>query len=343
MKKGIIMEIDDQFLTMLTPDGEFVRTRNLSSTYEIGQEIEFVPIEQENRKQKLLQSMFLNKKGLAAVIACIFMIFSFLFPSYENNKVYAYMSIDINPSIELGMNKKYQVISLHSYNVEGDKIVEKLHNWKRKDVYIVTGEIMNEIKKQGYIRNDDELLIATVFREENKQEQALFLQEKITEIKQAAQSDHLNLIILEATEEERESATEEGLTIGKYKEQQVEKGAQEQKKQGKMKEKEEQHEKVKEKPVSPQNNRDSKTPYGQLKKQENANNQRMQQEQEKNQQKKEQKNQRANNQNNQAKAKKNHHPSEQRNNNKQNGNKGKENKEQNGAQNKHSNKKKEKE
>ena len=44
MKKGIIMEVHKRFLTFLTPQGEFLRARNLKENYQIGQEIVFFPI-----------------------------------------------------------------------------------------------------------------------------------------------------------------------------------------------------------------------------------------------------------------------------------------------------------
>ena len=44
MKKGIVMEIDDAFLTLLTPEGEFLHARRQNQPYLIGEEIHFFPI-----------------------------------------------------------------------------------------------------------------------------------------------------------------------------------------------------------------------------------------------------------------------------------------------------------
>ena len=43
------MEINKRFLTVLTPEGEFLRARNLKENYQIGQEIDFFPLEQRKR------------------------------------------------------------------------------------------------------------------------------------------------------------------------------------------------------------------------------------------------------------------------------------------------------
>ncbi|MCL6572409.1 MAG: anti-sigma factor domain-containing protein, partial [Bacillus sp. (in: Bacteria)] len=44
MKKGIVMDINDTFLTLLTPEGEFLRTKKQDHPYTIGEEIHFHPI-----------------------------------------------------------------------------------------------------------------------------------------------------------------------------------------------------------------------------------------------------------------------------------------------------------
>jgi hypothetical protein len=41
MKQGIIMEIDDEFLTLMTPEGEFLHARRQNQPYAIGEEIHF--------------------------------------------------------------------------------------------------------------------------------------------------------------------------------------------------------------------------------------------------------------------------------------------------------------
>lgn len=50
----------------------------------------------------------------------------------QNEKVYAYMSIDINPSLELGVNENLKVVELTPYNKEGRAIIEEIHGWKKR-------------------------------------------------------------------------------------------------------------------------------------------------------------------------------------------------------------------
>ena len=146
------------------------------------------------------------------------LVFLSIIPFYENNQVYAYMSIDINPSIELGVNKNYEVIELIPYNEDGKKVINQLDNWKQKDVHDVAREIIHEIKTQGYMKKNHEVVIATVYEEETIDEDETRWNEEIEEIQAVLQNENLDLIVVEGTHEDRKKAKEKGLTTGLYKE-----------------------------------------------------------------------------------------------------------------------------
>ena len=223
MKKGIIMEINKRFLTILTPDGEFLRARNLNKDVQIGQEIDFFPVEQNRMSNLLSFSRFKPRKGrfvISTALALVLLMISIL-PSQLNNQVYAYMSIDINPSIELGVNKKDQVIEMIPYNQDGEKIVSRLKNWKHEDVKNVLSDIFNEISNQGYLKENHEVVLSTVFVKEDSKERAIHLQKEmakdLNEMKEFMQNEDLDVTVVNGTSEDRKEAIEQGLTTGLYK------------------------------------------------------------------------------------------------------------------------------
>ncbi|WHY63216.1 anti-sigma factor domain-containing protein [Cytobacillus firmus] len=219
MKTGIIMEINERFLTLLTPEGEFLRARKQDRAYAIGQEIAFFPIELKDGKlsRPLLIFRLSRGKGLmAAAFALMLAIVSFL-PFLQNDEVYAYMSIDVNPSIELGVNQEYQVVELIPYNEEGKIIIQNIKNWKKNSIHEVADKILLQIKKQGYLKENNEIVIAAVYTEQIKEADE-HIQKELADIKQAAQKEQLEVTLLEASEEEREAAIEKGLSAGIYKE-----------------------------------------------------------------------------------------------------------------------------
>jgi Anti-sigma factor N-terminus len=210
VKSGIIMEINRRFLTVLTPNGEFLHVRRQDQLYQVGQEINFSTKELE--KKVVPFSMPIK----VALTACAFvLVFISIIPVYQANQVYAYMSIDVNPSIELGMNENLKIVELIPYNKDGEKIVNMLSNWKRKDIDEVTLAIMNEINEQGYTKKNHEVVVSTVFvKDQHKDNNKL--QKEIKVIEKEIAKENLNVILVEASPKEREKAKEKGITTGIY-------------------------------------------------------------------------------------------------------------------------------
>jgi hypothetical protein len=216
MKKGIIMEINDTCLTLLTPDGQFLQARKPEHPYTLGEEVLFKPI-----SQKRLAHHFFGYKQLSIAAAAMFVIIGSLIPVYENDKAYAYMSIDVNPSIELGINKNMQVVKLKAFNSDGQKIISHIGEWEKKSVTEFTQDVLKEMKNEGYLNDHHSMVISTV-RTENPEEQTdKQLTEKIDQIKEIAKENSLKVTALNGTEKEMEKAHQLGLTTGKYKEAQI--------------------------------------------------------------------------------------------------------------------------
>ncbi|MEH7344075.1 anti-sigma factor domain-containing protein [Bacillus sp. JJ1532] len=225
MKTGIIMEINERFLTLLTPEGEFLRAAKLNRQYEIGQEIDFYPLSIDNTNNRTLFTLFSTLKAKAIIAAAIVIILvgTSVFTFNGNNEVYAYMSIDSNSSIELAINDKFQVIDILPYNEKGEQIVKHIHDWKKKDIQDITGQIIKEIINQGYAKNNYEIVIATVNTKKDNKALETKLNEEITEIKENIQKEKLDVKVMDASPNDRKEAKEKGLSIGSYKETQLKK------------------------------------------------------------------------------------------------------------------------
>ena len=218
------MEVHKRFLTILTPQGEFLRARNLKENYQIGQEIDFFPIEQRKISKRLSFSLFQPYKGkllVSTALALMLLMISIL-PFKQNNHVYAYLSIDINPSLELGVNKNCQVIELIPYNEDGEKIVSLLHDWEKKDIEDVTSEIMDVIQSQGYLKENHEVILSTVYVNTDKQDRNKHIEKEIEQeldkVKEIVQQEDLEVTVVIGTQKDRKEAMEKGLTTGLYKE-----------------------------------------------------------------------------------------------------------------------------
>lgn len=227
MKKGIIMEINERFLTMLTPEGEFLQAKKQEHYYEIGQEIYFSPI-QEAEKEKLWSfSIFSGLKGksfaaMAMAVALIIAIVSFI-PFHNQNQVYAYMSIDVNPSIEIGINDQLKVIELTAYNESGKQVIETIEDWENKSLNDVTGQLLTAIKEQGYLAAQKDVVIGTVHTGKIIETSEEKLDRSIKKLEENIKQDEVKIISVEATTEDRELAKESGVTVGQFVKEKTEK------------------------------------------------------------------------------------------------------------------------
>jgi hypothetical protein len=210
MKKGIVMDIDDKFLTLLTPDGQFLRAKKQKRTCVLGEEITFTPF------TKLKPTIGI--KSLAVAAAVLLILLGSLLPLHQNNQAYAYMSIDANPSIELAINKKMQVVKLTPYNQDGKKIAAKIAVWEKKDVAAIFQTIIKEMKKQGYLKKNHTVIISAVRAENPEEKTDIQLKKNIKEIKDMVKEINVKPVVINGSEKDLEKAHQEGITTGKYRE-----------------------------------------------------------------------------------------------------------------------------
>lgn len=216
MKRGVILEIDSRFLTLLTPDGEFLRSRKVKDQYEIGEEIDFFPVNEYVKEKKSIFRFNKLRAGIASTMAAALLFFS-IFTLNDGNEVYAYMTIDINPSIEAGVDKKLRVVSLEAYNSEGEEVVNNLEEWLNEPIDSVTEAIIQESKDSGYYKEGAEVLLTTVIVEEDKDEPvAKELTESVQTIVEASKEEDVIVTAVNSTPEDRKNAIKQGISTGKY-------------------------------------------------------------------------------------------------------------------------------
>ncbi|KMJ58234.1 hypothetical protein AB685_10000 [Bacillus sp. LL01] len=216
MKKGIVLEVHDEHVTILTPEGEFLKSRKQKGQIDLGEEIVFFPLHRAEvvREQKKT-SVFRTKWAVIGVLTAIILAFS-LYPKYASNQVYAYVSVDVNPSIELGVNKDMEVISMDAYNQEGEDIIKQLVDWEKKDLANVSSQIFDIFRQKGFLTENSEVLIASVVTNEDNIGWKALMQTKITTISEKVQQDKVSITTLETTIQERSDAIKEGMSPGKY-------------------------------------------------------------------------------------------------------------------------------
>jgi hypothetical protein len=226
MKKGVVVDSNDDFVTLLTPDGQFLTTVNKGQ--EIGEEIVFFPPIDEReeaatrtslmqaRKRSVISYLSSKKAKIStlSLVAIMVIIFTSL-PLFQNEKVYAYMSIDINPSFEVSIDEQLRVISLEPMNNEAEQLIKKLPEWKEKKLDQIVDAILEQSKRDGYIYPGKEILITTVINEDDKSLESK-LEDNIEEIESSYEEKDMRVETIETDSETREKAQQQGISMGKY-------------------------------------------------------------------------------------------------------------------------------
>ncbi|MCI9488910.1 MAG: hypothetical protein HFG97_02635 [Dorea sp.] len=106
--------------------------------------------------------------AVSAACAVFFMIMGAFGYSWVLEPV-SYVSIDVNPSIELALNRSNRVISAAAYNIEGEEILEGLSlRWKKYSEAIHT--VIESEGMSVYLSGEGELVL-TVAADENHREE----------------------------------------------------------------------------------------------------------------------------------------------------------------------------
>ncbi|BCB03118.1 anti-sigma factor domain-containing protein [Bacillus sp. KH172YL63] len=217
MKKGIIMEIKDHNLVMMTPDGEFLTSRKQPGMqYAVGEEIPFFPVAGGQRSAKSIGRW--KWKVPASIMTAIIIIVTLLSGSMVGqDTAYAYVSVDINPSMELALNKDQQVISITPYNEDAEKLLKKLYGWDHEEVSAVTEKIFLLSEKMGYLKENQHVLITSSFIKGSDRQKESELKAELNKFAEGFSTGHnANIIMKETSEKVREEASEKGMTAGSF-------------------------------------------------------------------------------------------------------------------------------
>ncbi|MFP7693427.1 anti-sigma-I factor RsgI [Bacillus subtilis] len=216
MRRGIIVEKNRKFVTLLTPDGQFLKAKNDRHSYEIGEEIMLPSETRMGRRASFFDFFKLRpfKMGIFTMTAIMLFIFIVL-PVFSNNKAYAYMTIDINPSVEMALNSDYEVIELTPLNDEGKKVVNDIDDWEKTDFKKVIDDIITDCSEHGYVKKSKEILISTVYENTDDNTYKKAVKKQLNDVTEKYKTTY-RMESLESDMQTREKAKKEGVSTGSY-------------------------------------------------------------------------------------------------------------------------------
>lgn len=123
----------------------------------------------------------------------------------------AYISVDVNPSIELALNRTNNVVGARAYNPDGENILAGL-DLKGRTYEDAIDAIMDKEREAGYL-GDNAYVVFAVQSNNSAQEQDLMqvTQACVDSHHGSAQTEYISV-----SEETREEAHHHGMSAGKY-------------------------------------------------------------------------------------------------------------------------------
>ncbi|PEL61201.1 anti-sigma factor domain-containing protein [Bacillus wiedmannii] len=208
MNKGIVMDIKKHSVVVLTPNGEFITCKRKGDSCMIGEEISFE--EQEQRASRFSIPYFLKPASL--LVACFLCVLLFFYNQPEE-KVFAYVSVDINPSLEVSVTKDFRVIDLQACNDDGRRILKELKQWENKQLQDVIRTIIKQSQEDKYLTNDKQVMLTAVAKDKSL---APKLEKIMKELKKEYELKHIAVEYQNSTMQVRENARKAGIGTGVY-------------------------------------------------------------------------------------------------------------------------------
>ncbi|HHB2942373.1 TPA: anti-sigma factor domain-containing protein, partial [Bacillus cereus] len=215
MNKGIVMDIKKHSVVVLTPNGEFITCKRKGDSCMIGEEISFD--EQEQKASRFSIPYFLKPASL--LVACFLCALLFFYNQPEE-KVFAYVSVDINPSLEVSVTKDLRVIDLQACNDDGRRILKELKQWENEQLQEVIRTIIKQSQEDKYLTNDKQVMLTAVAKDKSLEPQ---LEKAMKELKKEYELKHITVEYQNSTMQVRENARKAGMGTGVYIKQENEK------------------------------------------------------------------------------------------------------------------------
>ena len=206
--KGLLVEKETGYYIVLTPMGAYKRI-NRSTQMNIGQEVRI----------DYAFSM-IKIASLAAALLLIVLVGPML-GILGSSQVYAYVTLDINPSVEFAIDTEDIVLSANSFNPEAEQILAGIEYSGRSIDYVLADFTQVAIELQ-YITKDKENHVVVSFYPKH-QDNSEFIEEKLNEItreqrkvlESSGQIAEFDTIIVDT--ESRKEAKKLGISSGKLK------------------------------------------------------------------------------------------------------------------------------
>lgn len=136
---------------------------------------------------------------------------------YQNSRVDSVVGIDVNPSIELSVNRNDKVLKAEALNSDAEEILDNM-DLKNVDVDIAVNALIGSMVRHGYLNDLDNAILVTVANDDKKKASEL-RQDVVVDIEASLEEHKVQAVVYDqqapVSNEVRELAQEYGISYGK--------------------------------------------------------------------------------------------------------------------------------
>ncbi len=221
--KGLIMDISEHTVTVLTKDNEFYKLKRRPTMYK-SQEVEF-------KKSDIINLTYYMKR-FSMVAACFILILSGLmfsgivpFWSVNSSEVFGYVSLDVNPGIGFEVDEGQKILRLSYLEGLPDNFGEEL---ALEGMEISEGlfSIIEYYKKTGILRDGEEnyVLLAGAVNDKNKTARKDMdgaeskIMDSLKSYRNTIREEfpNINMLVIESNAEQMKLSEKNHISMGKY-------------------------------------------------------------------------------------------------------------------------------
>lgn len=180
------------------------------------------PLQQDQPQQKIKRlAAFLparKVKDFAAAAAVAFVVLGSAY-YYEHIQIVSVVGVDVNPSIELHLNRREYVRAVRTYNQDGEELVDK-SALKGKRLNQAVEQVVDSLVSQGYLNEEEkEQAILLSVSSKNAQKTESIKQELAVKVQQDLEKSNVQAVIyeqsVEITKEKKQLAGTYQVSVGK--------------------------------------------------------------------------------------------------------------------------------
>lgn len=140
--KYMVMECHPGYAVVLGEDGQFQKVANLN--YQVGQLVDTVVAAQQPKTSTVRKWVITSVSVAACLSVMIIAAWQMLWMPYGS------IRIQINPEVQLTVNRMDDVVALEAINADGAVLIEG-YDYKWKDMKVVSDELADRAVEMGYL------------------------------------------------------------------------------------------------------------------------------------------------------------------------------------------------